>query len=63
MRSLLPAQLFAAHVAPGAAGIPDAEAFDEGGWDVYGRDWQHYYDCMLAPVARQAAGLVAARAH
>lgn len=30
-------------------------AFDVGGWDVYGNDWRHFFDCMLAPVAKQAA--------
>lgn len=51
-------QLFAAHVAPEAAGAPGGVPWDEGGWDVYGHDWQHYYDCMLAPVARQAVGVL-----
>ena len=50
------AQLFAAHVSPANIGTPTGIAWDEGGWDVYGYDWRHYYDCMLAPVARQAAG-------
>ena len=26
-----------------------------GGWDLYGEDWRHYYECMLAPVARQVS--------
>ena len=50
-------QLFSAHVSPAKAGTPTGVAWDEGGWDVYGNDWRHYYDCMLAPVARQAAGM------
>ena len=25
---------------------------------MYGQDWRHYFDCMLAPVAKQAAGAV-----
>ena len=33
-------------------------AKDVGGWDMYGQDWRHYFDCMLAPVAKQAAGAV-----
>ena len=51
------AQLFGAHVSPAKAGTPTGVAWDEGGWDVYGYDWRHYFDCMLAPVARQAAGM------
>ena len=35
--------------------MADGAVHDVGGWDVYGRDWQHYFDCMLAPVARQAS--------
>lgn len=27
--------------------------FDRGGWDVYGEHWRFFYDCMLAPVAKQ----------
>ena len=26
----------------------------EGGWATYYRHWKYYFDCMLAPVARQA---------
>lgn len=26
---------------------------DEGGWEAYGEDWKYFFDCMLAPVARQ----------
>ena len=51
-------QLFAAHVSPKASGNPGAVPWDEGGWDAYGRDWRHYFDCMLAPVARQAVGVL-----
>ncbi|KAJ7566992.1 hypothetical protein O6H91_02G127500 [Diphasiastrum complanatum] len=40
-------KLFSAHVC-------DNNDFDAGGWDSYGQDWQFYYDCMLAPVAKQA---------
>ena len=43
-------------MSPANAGTQTGIAWDEGGWDVYGYDWRHYYDCMLAPVARQAAG-------
>lgn len=29
---------------------------DKKGWDVYRNDWRNFYECMLAPVAQQAAG-------
>jgi hypothetical protein len=29
------------------------EVLDEGGWEVYKEDWRYFFDCMLAPVARQ----------
>ena len=29
-------------------------AFDVGGWDAYGDHWRYFYECMLAPVAKQA---------
>ena len=35
---------------------PPPDAGDAGGWAWYGQDWRHFYDCMLAPVARQAEG-------
>ncbi|KXZ51271.1 hypothetical protein GPECTOR_13g758 [Gonium pectorale] len=44
-RILFSSKLFAAH----------DEALDEGGWEAYGEDWRYYFDCMLAPSARQAA--------
>ena len=50
---LFSSNLFSAHVAPEVAG---ARGLDDGGWRALGEDWRHYYDCMLAPVARQAAG-------
>jgi flavorubredoxin/flavin reductase (DIM6/NTAB) family NADH-FMN oxidoreductase RutF len=43
---LFTGQLFSAHVAC-------AEAFDEGGMDAYGEDWRYFFECMLAPVAKQ----------
>ena len=49
-RLLLSSKLFCAHV---ATDEPTDEAV--GAWDEYGEDWRHYFDCMLAPVARQAA--------
>jgi hypothetical protein len=30
-------------------------AFDVGGWDTYGDHWRYFFECMLAPVARQAS--------
>jgi hypothetical protein len=29
------------------------EVLDGSGWGVYAEDWRYYFDCMLAPVARQ----------
>jgi hypothetical protein len=60
-RLLFTSKLFSAHVSPGnlggaAGAAAAASAFDDGGWDVYGSDWRYFFDCMLAPVARQAAG-------
>ncbi|GLC37163.1 hypothetical protein PLESTB_000986800 [Pleodorina starrii] len=49
-RLLFSSKLFAAHVAP-----PRGEAMDEGGWEAFGDDWRFYFECMLAPSARQAA--------
>ncbi|KAK9816862.1 hypothetical protein WJX72_006273 [[Myrmecia] bisecta] len=56
---LFTSKLFGAHVAPSVAGTPDGCITDLGGWDVFGSDWRFYFDCMLAPVARQAAGALA----
>lgn len=52
-KMMFTSKLFCAHVSQTA--IAQGAVADEGGWDVYGRDWQHYFDCMLAPVARQAS--------
>ncbi|GAB4823919.1 hypothetical protein N2152v2_010965 [Parachlorella kessleri] len=49
---LFSSNLFSAHVAPEVAG---PRGLDDGGWRALGEDWRHYFDCMLAPVARQAA--------
>lgn len=49
-RLLLSSKLFSAHVV-GDEGSP----LDEGGWEAYGEDWKYFFDCMLAPVARQTA--------
>ena len=45
---LFTGQLFSAHVA-----CPPGDAFDEGGMDAYGEDWRYFFECMLAPVAKQ----------
>ncbi|CAG9467030.1 unnamed protein product [Pedinophyceae sp. YPF-701] len=50
---LFSSKLFSCHAAP----APGSEATDpppSGGWDKYGPLWRHYFECMLAPVARQA---------
>lgn len=33
---------------------PQDSALDVGGWDAYGSDWRHFFECMVAPQARQA---------
>lgn len=54
-QALLSGKLFGAHAAPGiVAGTQASCPSDAGGWQVYGEHWRHYFDCMLAPVARQA---------
>lgn len=36
-------------------GTQASSASDEGaGWEAYGDEWKYYFDCMIAPVARQA---------
>eukprot|EP00271_Cylindrocystis_brebissonii_P010301 TRINITY_DN26466_c0_g1_i1.p1 TRINITY_DN26466_c0_g1~~TRINITY_DN26466_c0_g1_i1.p1 ORF type:complete len:789 (-),score=133.43 TRINITY_DN26466_c0_g1_i1:533-2827(-) len=40
-------KLFSAHVC-------EETDYDVGGWELYGEHWRFFYDCMLAPVARQA---------
>lgn len=50
-QALFSSSFFAAHVAPEEG----AGAFDNGGWEAYGDAWRYYFDCMLAPAARQAA--------
>ncbi|KAI3438441.1 hypothetical protein D9Q98_000871 [Chlorella vulgaris] len=48
---LFSSNFFSAHTAMAGA----SSATDSGGWDAYAADWRNYYDCMLAPVARQVA--------
>ncbi|GBF88523.1 hypothetical protein Rsub_01238 [Raphidocelis subcapitata] len=50
-------KLFSAHVAPGTVSEQDTDQpFDSfGGWEAYSEHWRYFFDCMLAPVAKQAA--------
>lgn len=53
---LFSSNFFSAHAAPPSmvAGTRSTARAD-GGWSEYSGDWQYYFDCMLAPAARQAA--------
>lgn len=52
---LFSSKMFSAHVSPDLVeGSKAHSAYDDGGWEVYGADWQFFHECMLAPVARQA---------
>ena len=55
-RILLTSKLFSAHVSPTAAGDSPEDPFDTSGWETYEQDWKFFFECMLAPVARQASG-------
>jgi hypothetical protein len=46
---------------PAKAGEEAGDPTDHRGWDEYGNDWRNYFECMLAPVAQQAAGARARR--
>lgn len=50
-------KLFSAHVAPCTISEEaGSQAFDcIGTWDAYAEHWRYFFDCMLAPVAKQAA--------
>lgn len=61
-RLLFTSKLFSAHVSPTAVGVSPENPFDTGGWEQYEPDWHFFYDCMLAPVARQASGETRERA-
>lgn len=56
-RVLFSSKLFSAHAAP-----PAGDALDEGGWEAYGDDWRFYFECMLAPSARQVRHAVGSSA-
>lgn len=42
---------------PAKAGEEAGELTDRLGWPTYSNDWRNFYECMLAPVAQQAAGV------
>ncbi len=48
---LFSSSFFAAHEAAESGSGP----FDEGGWGAHGDSVRYYFDCMLAPAARQVA--------
>ncbi len=48
--------LTAAERSPTKAGEDPGELNDHLGWATYGNDWRNFFECMLAPVAQQAAG-------
>jgi hypothetical protein len=41
---------------PSKAGEEADELTDRLGWETYSNDWRNFFECMLAPVAQQAAG-------
>lgn len=53
-RKLFSSCLFSAHVNP-QKGVVGTDGSDVGGWEVYSSDWKYFFDCMFAPVARQAS--------
>jgi flavorubredoxin/flavin reductase (DIM6/NTAB) family NADH-FMN oxidoreductase RutF len=65
---LFTGKLFSAHVSPkvaagggseaGEAAAEGADSGDSGGFDSYGKDWKHFYECMLSPVNSQATALL-----
>lgn len=57
-RRLFSSCFFSAHVNP-QVGELGTDSTDRGGWAVYGSDWQFFFDCMFAPVVRQAESAVA----
>lgn len=57
---LFSSNFFSAHTASeavqsGAADGARRSAADLGGWQKFGPDWEFYFECMMAPVARQVA--------
>lgn len=51
---LFTSKLFSAHVGDLGSGHK-VSPYDDGGWDAYRNDWRFFFDCMLAPVAKQVA--------
>ena len=51
--ALLSSKFFSAHV-----GTMN-ELSDEGGLETFGEDWRFFYDCLLAPMARQVGPVLA----
>jgi flavorubredoxin/flavin reductase (DIM6/NTAB) family NADH-FMN oxidoreductase RutF len=54
-RVLFSSSLFAAHAAAPLGSPAAGSAFDDGGWEAHGAAWRFYFDCNLAPAARQTA--------
>jgi flavorubredoxin len=54
-RKLFSSCFFSAHVNP-QRGVVGNDGSDLGGWAVYSSDWQFFFDCMFAPVVKQASG-------
>lgn len=51
-RILFSSKLFSAHVAPQLTEIK-MTPFDVGGWETYGKDWEYYFETMLATSPNQ----------
>ena len=47
---LFTSKFFSAHVASEGDDVSDV-----GGWEAFGEDWRYFYDCLLAPMAKQVA--------
>lgn len=56
-RKLFSSCLFSAHVNP-QKGVVGTDGSDLGGWEAYSSDWQFFFDCMFAPVARQTSAAI-----
>lgn len=56
-RRLFSSCFFSAHVNP-QKGELGTDGTDRGGWAAYGSDWQFFFECMFAPVVRQAESAV-----
>lgn len=56
-RRLFSSCFFSSHVNP-QTGELGTDGTDLGGWSAYGSDWKFFFDCMFAPVVRQAQAAV-----